>query len=471
MAQPTVQWSKCYGGIGTETVAGMVEAFDGGYVLAGTGDTCGVPNFWVVKINDTGKVIWSKCYGGSSADWASNIIRVRGETANDNGYLVSGAAFSNDGDVTNNHGAGDLWAVKIDLYGNLQWQKCYGGSGGEWARSATQTIDGDLVIAGYTYSTDGDVTGFHGDYDYWIIKVDDTTGSLIWQKTLGGSSFESANSVAATYDGGVIVTGGARSTDGDVTNPLGGQDIWVVKLDAGGNKQWDRSYGSVENENGLFVTQNTDTGYMVSGYPEYPQNMPNKLIKTDKSGNIKWTKEPFVDAVLQAANGDYIISGQTDSTNKALVLRMDSSGTDIWNKLVGGSNGGGFANSIFQTADGGYVVGGYTNSTDGDITDNHGDYDYWAFKLSPDPLSVSSIGTSNGNISVYPNPATDKLTIENAGVGTSLEVYDVVGKLMLRTKLESAKEQIDISHLSPGMYLLRFISKEGQQGNVKFVKK
>jgi hypothetical protein len=149
---------------------------------------------------------------------------------------------------------------------------------------------------------------------------------------------------------------------------------------------------------------------------------------------------------------------------------MDSSGTDIWYKLVGGGDGGGFANSIFQTADGGYVIGGYTNSTDGDITDNHGDYDYWAFKLSPDPLSVSAISAADIDVSVYPNPATTLLTVENAGVGTKLEVYDVVGKLMQRTKLEGAKEQIDISHLSPGMYLLRFTARDGQQGNVKFVK-
>ncbi|HHZ64519.1 MAG TPA: hypothetical protein EYN51_03310, partial [Flavobacteriales bacterium] len=110
---------------------------------------------------------WQKSLGGSNTDWAYSI-----QQTTDGGYIVAGWSQSNDGDVTGNHGGGDYWVVKLDVSGNISWQKSLGGSNTDWAYSIQQTTDGGYIVAGYSESNDGDVTGNHGTSDYWIVKLD-----------------------------------------------------------------------------------------------------------------------------------------------------------------------------------------------------------------------------------------------------------------------------------------------------------
>ena len=111
----------------------------------------------------------------------------------------------------------------------IEWQKSLGGSGYEGANSIEQTSDGGYIVAGITESNDGDVTGNNGGYDYWIVKLDNT-GNITWQKTLGGTLVDNAKSIQQTTDGGYIVAGTSQSNDGDVTGNNGSYDYWIVKL-------------------------------------------------------------------------------------------------------------------------------------------------------------------------------------------------------------------------------------------------
>lgn len=151
----------------------------------------------------------------------------------------------------------------------------------------------NLVIAGTTQSNNGGVTGFHGGRDFWVVKLDQT-GNIIWKKTLGGSAFEMMPSVSATNDGGVIVAGESSSLNGDITAAIGLKDIWVVKLDASGNKQWDKSFGSWQDDWAFTIAQITDTGYIISAKTtDYPSTGVNTaLIKLNKLGQQQWAK-PF----------------------------------------------------------------------------------------------------------------------------------------------------------------------------------
>ena len=181
--------------------------------------------------NDTGDfyISWQKCLGGSAHDNATSI-----QQTSDGGYIVAGNTFSNDGDVTGYHGGDDYWVVKLDSNGNMKWQKCLGGSYGDCAKYIQQTSDGGYIVAGYTFSNDGDVTGLHGDSDYWVVKLD-SNGNIKWQKCLGGSGNEGASSIQQARDGGYIIAGASNYSDGDVTGNHGGYDSWIVKLDANGN--------------------------------------------------------------------------------------------------------------------------------------------------------------------------------------------------------------------------------------------
>jgi hypothetical protein len=283
---------------------------------------------------------WQKTLGGSGVDAAYSIQ----QTA-DGGYIVAGYSESNDGDVTGNHGGYDYWVVKLDSSGNIQWQKSLGGSDDDFANSIQQTADGGYIVAGRSSSNDGDVTGNHGGNDYWVVKLDDS-GNIQWQKSLGGSDDDFANSIQQTADGGYIVAGESNSNNGDVTGNHGFFDCWVVKLDGNGNIQWQKSLGGSDDDSALSIQQTTDGGYIVAG-----NSMSTDGDVTDNHGF--W---------------DY------------WVVKLDDSGNIQWQKNLGGTDSD-VAYSIQQTADGGYIVAGQSDSNDGDVTGNHGILDYWVVKL------------------------------------------------------------------------------------------
>ncbi|MBM7560374.1 Ig-like domain-containing protein [Marinitoga litoralis] len=235
------QWQKTFGGSDLDSAHSIEQTTDGGFIVAGytksnDGDVTGNHglysyDYWIIKLDENGNLEWQKTFGGSDSDSAHSI-----EQTTDGGFIVAGYTKSNDGDVTGNHGGADYWIIKLDSNGNLEWQKTFGGSNWDYAQSIEQTTDGGFIVAGYTWSNDGDVTGNHGlySYDYWIIKLDEN-GNLEWQKTFGGSDSDSAHSIEQTTDGGFIVAGSTRSYDGDVTGDKGDYDYWIIKLDESGN--------------------------------------------------------------------------------------------------------------------------------------------------------------------------------------------------------------------------------------------
>jgi hypothetical protein len=155
----------------------------------------GNTDLWVVKLDATGNVQWDKTFGGSANDHANAI-----HPTTDGGYVIAGYTGSNDVDVTDNQGWDDFWVVKLDATGLLQWQSTYGGSNVDRAHSIAPAMDGGYIVAGYTVSSDGDVTDHHGNQDYWVVKLD-AVGILQWQRTLGGSDLDEANSVAPPRTG------------------------------------------------------------------------------------------------------------------------------------------------------------------------------------------------------------------------------------------------------------------------------
>jgi hypothetical protein len=170
---------------------------------------------------------WNKSYGGGSADAGNSIV----ETT-DGGFAVAGYSSSHDGDVSGVHGNdADVWAFKTDALGNLKWQHAYGGTNNDFGTAIVQADDGGFGVAGYTSSADGDVIGIHSPdtADFWFLKLDGN-GALEWQKTLGGTDEDECNSASQLQSGGFVLAGYSRSLDGDVTGVRGGKDFWVLEL-------------------------------------------------------------------------------------------------------------------------------------------------------------------------------------------------------------------------------------------------
>jgi hypothetical protein len=427
---PSIQWQKTFGGTQFDQVESVIQTFDGGFAAAGIATSTngnvtgnhGFGDFWIIKMNAAGTLLWQKSYGGSADEGAFSIAQT-----SDSGFVVAGSSTSVNGNVTLNHGLNDYWIIKLNSAGVLQWQKSFGGSSVDIAYDIHQTSDLGFIIGGYTISNDGDVTGNHGFEDYWIVKLN-STGVLQWQKTFGGSMDERAYSIQQTTDGGYVAGGYTKSTDGDVTGNHGDYDYWIVKLTSTGTLQWQKTLGGTSMDQNKTVQQTSDGGYITAGFTASVNGDVTVnhgfedlwIVKLSSTGALQWQKSLGGSGVDQAyqikqlSNGGYVVGGSSYSLNGDVtgnhggyddwIVRTDNVGNIIWQKSLGGSSVE-EAYSISPTTNNGYIVAGGTLSNDGDVTGNHGDFDYWIVKLNetsnPLPvelLSFEGINSKNKNI-------------------------------------------------------------------------
>ncbi len=322
-----IQWQKCLGGENFEELQDIKQTPDGGYIIGGYSgsNSCdfsgnhGGADYWVIKLNSGGDVQWQRLLGGSNNDYCNSISLTK-----DGGYIAAGFSESADGDVTVNNGGRDFWVVKLDVAGSIVWQKSLGGSRDDVAQSITSNPDGTYVVAGYTGSNNGLVTGNHGEDDFWVVKLDGS-GEPVWQQSLGGSRREMLFSIQSTADNGFVMVGWTNSNDGDVSGnhgTSGNRDIWLVKLGGNGSMQWQKCYGGDFSDEGYFVQTTPDGGYVLSGASESKNGDvqcntkydDSWIIKTDNSGNIEWSKNigtSYLDeayCVQPLSDGGYIIA-------------------------------------------------------------------------------------------------------------------------------------------------------------------
>lgn len=398
-------FNKVYGGTNRDGAASIAKANDGGYVVAGSAQSLdndvtgnhGLSDAWVFKVDNLGKMLWQKALGGPGYDGANSVVATP-----DGGSVIAGYAAGG-GDVKGNHGFSDAWVVKLDRLGNLVWQKALGGSSTDEAYSISSSSDGGYLVAGRTASIDGDVNGNHGGFDAWVIKLD-ASGTLIWQKVLGGSGYDGASSVISTAGGGCIVAGFTTSKDGDASGNHGNLDAWLVSLDGKGNIQWQKEVGGGSDDEAKSITSTADGGLIMAGgtrsyYGDATGSYEGGnawIVKLDKAGNTLWQKAlggtdfDYAFSVATTADGGYVMAGTASSKNgdvtgvhggaDAWIVKLDGGGNKLWQKALGGTGYDG-ANSILTTADGGYIIAGDSFSNDGDVSGNHGLSDAWVFIL------------------------------------------------------------------------------------------
>lgn len=392
-AQPAIEWQRTFGGTLDDTSASIAETSDGGYILCGTTysnnghvtGNHGNGDIWVVKLNATGDIQWQRCLGGSQPDIGRSVLPLA-----DGGYLVLGSTRSNDGDASGNHGMVDIWLVRLNASGTPVWQRCYGGSLNDVPFGIKPTPDGGYIIAGESRSSDGDLTSNAGFADYWVLKID-SDGDIQWQRSYGGSGGDTAYAIELTTDGGYILNGLSTSTDGDVTNaPVAGagpENYWVVKLDALGNIQWQRPCGGSNTDYGFSVAQLDDGTYVAFG----------TSYSTDG------------DVTDSRGGGDYWL------------VRLTSTGMPVGYLSFGGSNNDAGA-EIIQAHANGLLLSGASASNDGDVEENFGSFDGWLVRTHPngtiawrltigggqsDGLGVISLSNDGGYVVIGTSRSSD----------------------------------------------------------------
>jgi hypothetical protein len=351
---PRLNWALHYGGSKVDVPFAIKFTNDGGTIAVGYTDSKDEDvaphasrdywDLWIVKLNKCGVIEWERSLGGTGYESARDV-----EQTADGGYIVLGETNSTDGGVVAGFGGTkDIWILKFDGVGNLQWQKRYGGSGLDIGNHIALMSDGSYLIAASSSSNDGNVTGNHGTGGYTdalMMKIS-ANGALQWSKCFGGSKNEELLDFKI-IDGKIFAAGFANSIDGDIPPSQKNYDVWLLALDQNGNKIFSKIYGGSQNDVAYSMAVGNDGSLTLAGYT------------TSDDGEVTGAK----------GSQDY------------WVINISQQGDLHWQKDLGGSDAE-YANSVITDNDGGYIVAGISYSNDGDVTGARGKGDYWVIKFN-----------------------------------------------------------------------------------------
>lgn len=279
-----ILWQNTIGGSGTDDLGSMVETDDGGYLLVGN-STSGISgdrtiprdifsDVWVVKLNSSGAIMWQNVYVSyGNAHEVSGLVKT-----NDGGYVITSS-------VILTLGFNDpFWVLKIDASGNQVWDRVIEGNFEDTNPKISTTNDGGYIVAATSNSdafVDKTENSINGSYDFWILKLDEN-GTITWQNTIGGNSYDSVGSIFEYNDGGYLVSGSSNSNiSGDKTeNSLGSSDYWVIKLNTVGIIEWQNTIGGAAGDPGKGSIQMNDGNFIIGGHS-------NSNISGDKTENSR----------------------------------------------------------------------------------------------------------------------------------------------------------------------------------------
>ncbi len=368
---PTIQWQKTIGGNDGVYISSVQKTTDRGYILAGYKyNSQNGRDYWITKLNNNADVEWEKTYGGSNNDEAKSI-----QQTTDGGYIVVGHTQSINGDISNNHGSTDVWLLKLNSNGSVNWQKTYGGSDYEYTNCIKQTNDGGFIISAQTASNDGDVSNNKSSNCYWLIKSD-INGNLKWSKTFCGISLERTNNVQQTTDGGYLIVGGSQTINSYNAGTRKNVDYWVIKLQANGNLNWQKTYGGSGNDHANCIQKTNDGHYIIAGNTFSNNGDITSLdggsdawvIKIDDLGNILQQTTIGTDGyetaynVSQTHNNNLLIAGSSQNNDGGeeiiFIAALDANYTLLWKWQRYQESSYSSANAIFETPDCGYMLFG-----------------------------------------------------------------------------------------------------------------
>jgi len=331
-------WNQVYGGSGSDFAHSLVETSDGGLAVAGCTDSFGAggADFLLIKTDEYGTMEWNRTYGGIGGDFAHSLV----ETS-DGGFALAG--------VTDSFGAGgnDFWLIKTDSFGNVEWNQTYGGTDSSIAYSLVETFDGGFALAGSSGSPLYFPIG-SGTTDFWLVKTD-AYGNMEWNQTYGGTGDEVAYSLVETSDGGFALAGEQS------------RNFWLVKTDAYGNTEWNQTYGEAKYNHAYSVVEPADGGFVLA-------STNFQLIKTDAHGTVEWNwtygREDYdtVYSLVETFDGGFALAGETysfDDGNGFWLVKTDANGNLEWNQTYRRTEYD-RPYSLIQTSDGGYALAGDT---------------------------------------------------------------------------------------------------------------
>jgi hypothetical protein len=445
-----LKWAEAIGGTGLDEGYSIVQSSDGGFAVTGFTNSyaAGTEEVWLIKLDSNGHKKWTESIGGTGADQGRCIINTK-----DGGYAIGG--------YTSSYGHGGpsvFYIIKVTSTGVLQWTQTVGGTGDQEATCIVQANDGGYALAGYTLSYGA------GNADVYVVKVD-SLGALDWTTTIGGPLGDAGYSICQTSDHGYAVTGYTSSygAGGDdvylIKLDSAGALKWTETI--GGSKS-DIGYSVIENKEGDLVIAGSTASYVTNETVVY-------LIKTTSTGSVLWTRTIGQDSpnyaydLIQTTDGGYAIAGYTTSGAGAgdfYIVKFDSSGNACDPSLAGGGTvgTGGTASS------GGSVVsGGVVNYQDSGMVTIADSLDTLCRHIST--TAIENIKSSLNEVKLYPNPNDGSFTLAvvNCSQRCNVEIFNILGEEVFTGALSSAQGNngINISSQPSGVYFYRVLTDTG----------
>ncbi|MEO0180287.1 MAG: hypothetical protein ABIM74_00855 [candidate division WOR-3 bacterium] len=306
-----ITWAQVIQGTRFDHSHCIVQTSDNGFAIVGETYSFGDENLFISKFNSSGDLQWYKTFGGDGYDQAHSAVLTA-----DNGLVVAG--------FTSSSGAGsyDFFVLKTDANGNFMWAWTYGGTNQDIAHSIVQTTDGGFAVAGWTRSFTV------GGSDLLILRLN-SNGSPIWARTFGGSSDEEPGcptAIIQTFDGGFVITGHTQSSG------VGGHDLFVLKLASDGSLSWAKTIGGVNDDDGRSIMQTQDGDLVIAGGTKSfgIGGEDFFVVKLDASGNLLGARtfgtssDDGANCIIPTQDGDLAIMGYVDQG--FLLLKVDGNG-------------------------------------------------------------------------------------------------------------------------------------------------
>jgi len=483
------------------------------------------------------KVIWEKKVGGEHAEYLNNSIATP-----DYGFLLLGSSTSDaTGDKSKrNQGGLDYFIWKMDENGKQEWQQSFGGNGNDQLINGVNTPDGGFILIG---SSNSDKTGDKSDEnfgfeDVWVIKLN-AAGLIEWQKTIGGSGNEIPVTIINTNDKGYLIGSVSNSLPNEIKKSelIGSNDYWLIKLDNDGNVEWENTYGGDNNDLLLDIIETKDN-YIVFGNSNSPSNERTKVLENDytsgwvitlnKEGEIL-KEQIFSESEnriisIQSSNDEYLLSLQeTINKDKIKVLKfnerfeevesielkidpkqsirnvnlidenyilssniisttinnnqqeqfisskysstsINKNGSKNWNKTFG-EDGYSYLEKTLKTRDGSLILfGNSTSKSSSNVL-----ADFYLVKIGKE---VNKEEEKRKYIEAYPNPTDDfvNVLINTDFKEATIEVYNLVGQKLQSKNVKYRTTPISLGDYSGGVYILK-INYDNQTESIKIIKK
>ncbi len=527
---PAIEWQRCLGGSKGEEPTNIIATHDGGFLVLGVsrsndGDVSGAPPVeyfgWIIRLDQFGNTLWTRNIDGNGRSGVNSAL----ETA-DSGFIVAGYTTSQFSGDQKTKGGYDALILKLNKDGAIVWQKVYGGSSNDYARSIVENSreGGGYIFAGYTSSLDGDVIGRHpstgrDSSDVWVVKLT-YSGEIEWQRCYGGNKDESANAILQTPDGGYAFVGSTASRSGDVVghhiDSMGGHDAWVVKLGVTGNIIWQQCLGGSNDDIAYGIANAFNGELIITGTTGSPDGMANFHVSTlvfgaadafcallSKEGSIVWQNcfggndEDDGRSIVNTDDGGFLFVGNTSSTDGDVMnchsvlfggghydadvwlKKLNSKGEVEWQQCFGGKDNE-FGQTVIITKDKKILFLGRTSSLNGDVAGLHEGQvtssDIWVVKLG------IKAGVDDGSsfdytdlirdkfLKIYPNPSSSSVRLEMLSWFTAknVEIYNLLGtKLSCETTVNENGANINVHSLPNGTYIAR-ISYTTEKANGTF---